>query len=96
MEPAETHGHIVPYPTLISIWLCLLGLTAILVYLSTAFHAALSVVAMLTITPLKAGLVFYYFMHLKYEKPLLKGMVFVALALLTVFIAFIFLDISYR
>jgi hypothetical protein len=35
-------------------------------------------------------------MHLKWEKPFLKSMVFVALALLTLFIALIFLDISYR
>jgi len=45
---------------------------------------------MLTVTPLKAGLVFYFFMHLKWEKPFLKSMVFVALALLTLFIAMIF------
>jgi cytochrome c oxidase subunit 4 len=96
MEQAETQGHIVPYRTLIRVWLGLLCLTAILVYVSRVYHAALSVAAMLTITPLKAGLVFYFFMHLKYEKPFLKTMVFIALALLTLFIAFIFLDISYR
>ena len=41
---------------------------------------------MLFITPLKAGLVFYFFMHLKFEGPLLKAMVFVALATLVIFI----------
>ena len=51
---------------------------------------------MLTLTPLKAGLVFYYFMHLKYEGLLLKAMVFVALATLIVFIGLLFLDISFR
>jgi len=45
---------------------------------------------------LKAGLVFYYFMHLKYEGPLLKTMVFVALATLVVFIGMLFFDISFR
>ncbi|MEK7382861.1 MAG: cytochrome C oxidase subunit IV family protein, partial [Elusimicrobiota bacterium] len=52
--------------------------------------------AMLTLTPLKAGLVLYYFMHLKYEGPLIKGMVAVALATLVIFISMMFLDIAFR
>ena len=35
---------------------------------------------MLTLTPLKAGLVFFYFMHLRYEKPFLKALVVVTLS----------------
>ncbi len=96
MEQVEAHGHIVPYPTLIRVWLCLLLLTGILVVTSTLYHEALSVWAMLTLTPLKAGLVFFYFMHLKYERPFLKAMVLVTLAVLTLFIGLIFFDISYR
>jgi len=96
METAEAKGHIVPYHTFVGVWVVLLLLTAVLVFVSTKYHEALSVPAMLTITPCKAGLVFYYFMHLKYEKPYLKGLVFIALALLTLFIAMIFLDISNR
>jgi len=96
MEPAEAHGHVLPYPTILFVWALLIVLTAILVFVSTVYHDALSVAAMLTITPLKAGLVMYYFMHLKYEKPFLKSMVFVALAALTLFIGLIFLDISNR
>jgi cytochrome c oxidase subunit 4 len=48
------------------------------------------------VTPLKAALVFYYFMHLKYEGTLLKAMVFVALATLVIFIGMLFFDISFR
>lgn len=96
MEQLETHGHIVAPRTSVRVWGALVLLTALLVYVSRTYHEALSVAAMLTITPLKAGLVFYYFMHLKYENIQLKSMVFVALALLTVFIALIFLDLSYR
>jgi cytochrome c oxidase subunit 4 len=51
---------------------------------------------MLTLTPLKAGLVFFYFMHLKYERPFLKAMVVVTLATLILFIGLLFLDISQR
>ncbi len=96
MENAEVHVHIVPYGTFVRVWLVLLLLTGILVFSSRVYHEALSVWAMLILTPLKAGLVFYYFMHLKYERPFLKAMVFVTLAALTLFIGLIFIDLSYR
>jgi cytochrome c oxidase subunit 4 len=96
MEPAASHGHIVPYRTFVKVWLLLLALTAILVYASTVYHELLSVPAMLTLTPLKAGLVFFYFMHLKYEKPFLKGLVLLTLALLILFIGLTFLDVFLR
>ncbi len=96
MEHADEHGHIVPYLTFVRVWLLLLFLTAVLVFVSTVFHEVLSVPAMLTVTPLKAGLVFFYFMHLKYEKPFLKTLVFMVLGVLTLFIGLTFLDLSYR
>ena len=95
MEQAETH-HIVPYGTFVRVWLLLLALTTGLVFTAKMYHEALSVWAMLIITPLKAGLVLFYFMHLKYEKPFLKVMVLVTLGALILFIGFIFLDINYR
>jgi len=51
---------------------------------------------MLVITPLKAGLVMFYFMHLKFEKTFLKVMVIITLGILIVFIGLTFSDISYR
>jgi cytochrome c oxidase subunit 4 len=51
---------------------------------------------MLIVTPIKAGLVFFYFMHLKYEKPYLRALVFLTLGLLTMVIGILFFDISYR
>ena len=86
----------VPYQTFVKVWVLLLLITATLVYVSTSHHVKLSVPAMLMLTPLKAGLVFYYFMHLKYEKPFLKALVFMTLALLVLFIGFVFMDISFR
>lgn len=96
MENAEEQGHIVPYRTFVKVWLILLSLTAVLVFVSTAFHEVLSVPALLTLTPLKAGLVFFYFMHLKYERPFLKTLVFMVLGVLTLFIGLTFLDLSYK
>jgi cytochrome c oxidase subunit IV len=95
MEQAE-HVHVVPYGTFVRVWLVLLLLTAILVFTSTIYHQALSVLAMLTLTPIKACLVFFYFMHLKYEKPILKGLVLLTVTLLIVFIGLTFLDEAMR
>jgi cytochrome c oxidase subunit 4 len=96
MEQDKSRGHIVEYRTLIRVWLALLFLTALLVFSGKFFHAALSGWALLVITPIKAGLVFYYFMHLKYEKPFLKSMVAITLGALIIFIGLTFFDILYR
>ncbi len=93
---AAAEAHLVPYRTFVLTWLALLALTAVLVAVSRLKHEDLAVWAMLTVTPLKAGLVFYFFMHLKYEKPLLKGMLLVALGALIVFIGLLFTDVSFR
>jgi cytochrome c oxidase subunit IV len=96
MEQIEIQKHIVPYRIFIGVWMLLILLTAILVLASRMFHQALSVWAMLIITPIKAGLVFFFFMHLKYEKPFLKSLVFLTLALLIMIIGLLFSDLSYR
>ncbi len=87
--------HSVSNGTFVVVWAVLLALTGLLVGVSQ-LGSDLAVWAMLLVTPLKAGLVFYYFMHLQYEGLLLKAMVFVALATLVVFIGLLFLDISFR
>ena len=96
MEMAKQLPHIVSYRTYIFVWLLLLVLTTILVLVSELFHETLAVWAMLTITPVKAGLVFFFFMHLKYEKTALKALVFMTLGLLIMVIALFFLDIANR
>jgi cytochrome c oxidase subunit IV len=96
MEQTEVHGHITPYRTLAGVWVLLIVLTAILVSASRFFHETLSVGAMLVITPVKAGLVFFYFMHLKYEKTYLKALVFMTLGLLVLIIGLLFFDVLYR
>jgi cytochrome c oxidase subunit 4 len=96
MEHAEQHAHVVPYRTFVRVWLLLLFLTAALVVTSKLWHEALSVWAMLIITPVKAGLVLFFFMHLKYEKPYLRALVFMAIGLLTLVIGILFFDILYR
>ena len=83
-----THAEhpVIGYGTFVAVWGVLLVLTFALVGANALLPAAVGAVATLVITPVKAGLVFYYFMHLKYEGTLLKTMVFIFLASLVVFI----------
>lgn len=83
------------YGTLVKVWAVLLLLTGLLVGLSR-FGQTAAVWGLLTLTPLKAGLVFYFFMHLKYEGPLLKGVVLITLATLLIFFALLYSDIAFR
>ena len=78
--------HAAPHPgfgTFIAVWAVLVVLTGALVLLSH-FGIRAAVWGLLTITPVKAALVLYFFMHLKYEEPLLKGVVLIALLTLLI------------
>jgi cytochrome c oxidase subunit 4 len=82
------------YRTVVLVWAALVILTGCLVLLSH-FGLRAAVWGLLTITPLKAGLVFYFFMHLKYEHPLLKGVILVAVVTLLIFLVLLFSDIAF-
>jgi cytochrome c oxidase subunit IV len=82
------------YGTFIAVWVALVLLTGALVLLSH-FGLRAAVWGLLTITPIKAALVLYYFMHLKYEDPLLKGVMFVALVTLLIFLTMLFSDVAF-
>jgi len=90
--PAEHHPG---YGTFIAVWIVLLILTTALVLLSRLGQGP-AVWGLLILTPLKAALVFYFFMHLRYEGALLKGVVVVTLATLLIFFALLFSDVAFR
>jgi cytochrome c oxidase subunit IV len=92
--PSETDAH-PGYTTFIKVWLALVILTGFLV-LASHFGQTAAVWGLLTLTPLKAGLVFYFFMHLRYESPLLKTVVLVTLGTLLIFFALLFSDVAFR
>jgi len=83
------------YGTFVGVWIALVLLTTALVLLSRLGQTA-ATWGLLTLTPLKAALVFYFFMHLKYEGILLKGVVLVCLGTLLVFFALLFSDVAFR
>jgi cytochrome c oxidase subunit IV len=80
--------------TFVRVWLTLVVLTGLLVVLSHIGPKA-ATWGLLTISPIKAGLVFYYFMHLKYEGPLLKAVMLVALGTLLIFLTLLFADVAF-
>ena len=95
LHSPEAHAAHPAYGTFIKIWLILVVLTGCLVGVSHLGQTA-AVWGLLTLTPLKAGLVFYYFMHLKYEGPLFKVVVLVTLGTLLIFFALLFSDVAFR
>ena len=88
--------HIVGYGTFIKVWIALVALTAVLVGLSVTGTPNLALLGLLVITPTKASLVFFYFMHLKYESTALKYMVAIAIAVLVIFVGLTFTDYLFR
>jgi cytochrome c oxidase subunit 4 len=88
--------HIKSYRTYVYVWVALLLLLAATIYVAKVNFTHYSVVINLFISTLKAGLVLAFFMHLKYEERLLKGLLFLALTALACIIALTFSDVWYR
>jgi cytochrome c oxidase subunit IV len=96
MQQHVEESHVVGYATFIKVWAALVILTGLLVGLSATHRPNLILLGLLVITPTKASLVLYYFMHLKYEKAGLKYMVAATIAVLVIFIFLTFSDYLYR
>ena len=90
------HEHIVSYKVIVFIWLALLVLTGVTVGVSFVDLGALNIWVALGIASGKSSLVISYFMHMKYERPVFKLCLLVALCTLAVFIGLTFIDVLYR
>jgi cytochrome c oxidase subunit IV len=77
-------------------WVALIVLTATTVTVAGMHLGKLSVFTAIIIAGVKATVVLFFFMHLKYEKPVFRTMLCVALCALVVFIGLTFTDILYR
>ena len=84
------------YDVYVLAWVSLLILTAVTVAVAGLHLGKLSVLTAVVIAGIKASVVLFFFMHLKYEKPLFRTMVYVTLGALVVFIGLTFTDILYR
>ena len=81
--------------TYFRVWLSLVGLTGLLV-LASRLGRGTALAGLLLFTPLKAGLVLYFFMHLGREGPLIKAVVVVTLAALLTLFLLLFADPGFR
>jgi len=79
-----------------AVWIALLALTGTTITVAGMHLGRFSTLAALVIASIKASLVLWFFMHLKYEKRLFKYMLLVPVATLTVIIGLTFLDIWFR
>ena len=92
----KTAHHIVPYKTFVFVWVALLVLTAITITAAGLHFGRFSVLSAIAIATLQAGLVLWFFMHLKYEARLFKLLLLVPIVTLAVIIGLTFVDIGYR
>lgn len=93
---SEQDNHIVSTRTFVAVWIALLTLTAITVTVAKLDLGAFSTFTAIDIASVKAGLVLWFFMHLKYENRLLKLLLLVPIVTLAVIIGLTFVDVWYR
>ncbi len=92
----EQQGHTGKTRTYLIVWSLLLALTATTITVAGMHLGRFSTLTALVIASIKASLVLWFFMHLKYEKRLFKYLLLIPIATLTVIIGLTFLDIWYR
>jgi cytochrome c oxidase subunit 4 len=89
-------SHIQSYKTLALVLGCLLVLTAVTVGASYVDLGRLNVWVALAIASVKGSLVLLFFMHMRFEGPLLKVSFLSTIGFLAIMIGFTFWDIAFR
>jgi cytochrome c oxidase subunit 4 len=82
--------------TLVAVWATLVALTLTLVTVNRLAPGNAGIVAAILITPTKAALVLWFFMHLREEGRAIRMMLLAAVVTLIVFIGLLMLDYSFR
>ena len=93
---SEEKHHIVPYRVYIIVLLSLLALTFASIGITHVELGEYTVAGALIFASVKSYLVLKYFMHLKYDKKYIVGMVVFVFAIFAVMIIITFLDYLYR
>lgn len=96
MQSEAEKVHIVAYKTYVYVWIALLLLLAATIAVAKVEFSRYGVLVNLLIASIKAGLVLFFFMHLKYERWLLKALLFMVIATLTAVMALFFADVLFR
>ncbi len=84
------------FKTYFIVWLCLITFTAITVTVASLGMGKYGSLTSVFIASLKATLILLFFMHLKYERFLIKAMLLVTIFTIAVIIGLTFFDIGFR
>jgi caa(3)-type oxidase, subunit IV len=93
---ANNGSHTTEYNVLAKVLLVLLFLTLVTISVTSYHIAAFSVTIALIIAGIKGFMVLTYFMHLKYERLLLRILVGMIFALFASIVLITFIDYAYR
>jgi cytochrome c oxidase subunit IV len=96
MENSANKEHSLNYGVYISVWVGLVGLTAITVALTGLNLAGLAVVAALAIAIIKSTMVAGYFMHVRSDSKVFKIFIGLCLAVFLIVVILTFFDLTYR
>lgn len=96
MEHGQEKHHIVSYNSHLWVWVALLFLTVVTVSSVLVDLKNFVVFAALLIATIKATIVAYYFMHLKFESKILSIMLGLTMMVFISFILLTFVDYSFR
>lgn len=88
--------HILSYGKLALVFGCLLVLTVVTITVSRIDFGAVNIWAAILIAATKGSLVLLFFMHVKYEGPVIRYSFLATLLTLAILISFIFWDVSFR
>ena len=94
--PEEQSPPVSSYGSILLTYIVLLVLAGTSVTLSTMNLGGANLWGPLLIAPIQAGLVIFFFMHMRHEKRLLKLLLLAVLVTLSVFIALTFVDTLFR
>lgn len=95
MEGKATHIS-TNYMTYVYVWAALAALTALTVAISGLEITGLSVLGPFLIASVKAFLVLYFFMHLRYESGFFRMLIAVAIVTLVAVGWLVYSDVAYR
>ncbi len=92
----KKHNHALKLKTYIFIWLALIELTILSVAAATVDFKSFAVAVALIIAMAKTFIVGTYFMHLKFDRVVIRIMVAVAVVVFFTFIILTFADYAFR
>ena len=96
MTKTESKNQTISYGAYVLVWLGLLVMTGLTITVSGAHLGSLSILSAILIASFKTFLVLFFFMHLKYESNFIRLIILIIIAILTIFIALTFVDVSFR